>query len=745
MTGSTTTGRVHLSAGPGCSNFSALICSAGAGCVGSARSVGGGSLAQLYADTGIFYSTDARTRRRPDTTFISYANGFRMWEEPISAPNVAPVLGVASPFFGHSAWDLDQLLAYGISNSQGNASGNQGNGNTPYGYGSPVAGPMTHYSFEATDIVADPTLAAWNAADPNDWGGIRFNNVVGPWQRVQYPGSLIGTGAAVTGPGPVTRRTLDASTMGFDLRPANPLPVAANAVRVSLGELRAGETGTVEIALRVLDTPLDPVQMADVDCAEMFGGANASTSPSGGGGADNPWGFVIPSPACVFLNNQFDLTVDRTMATGGQTLTYTLHGKNLSTLSQTGVVVSQDYDGSRVAFVSASGAPVSTTCSGRPCVQWTLGTLAPGDEYTFTTTFTVGGTGQISVVSYGNYRSVQLPAPGFTTQALTLVRATPVLQATLAPVAASVAVGSNITLTGTLVNSGTNQANVNEFAIVLPTAAWTLVPNSITVSGVVYPATQTGNTIQVNLGGLNLTAGMSRPISMIVRVPAGTASPSLQRVDLFAWASSTGYGGAFETYFADITRIPVGAPRSARPVLDCPILSNATRIRGATSEANGTDVRAYLNGIERGVDTNATALRFDVGTFGPATTFGRLYGGLEVTATATAPGEQESLPSDPCFVTHVAACSDGLDNDGDAAIDFPTDPGCSSPTDNDERNVQCSDGIDNDGDSLIDWPADFECSSADDATEAGTPRAATASTTTVTARSTSRRTRAAQR
>ncbi len=703
----------------GCTDYSALRCSAGAGCVAGTRSVGGGSLAQLYADTGIFYATDLRTRRLPDTAFITYANGFRLWEEPISAANVAPILGISAPFFGHAAWDVDQILAYGISNSQGNASGNQGRGNTPYGYGSPVAGPLTHYRYEATDVVADPTLAAWNAADPSDWNGLRFNDVVGPWQRVQYPGSLIGTGSAVSGTGPVTRRTLDASTAGFDLRPSNPLPVAADAVRVALGELRAGETGTVEIALRVLDTPLDPVQLADVDCAEMFGSGNTSSSPTGAGGADNPWGYVIPSPACVFLNNQFDLTVDRTMATGGDTLTYTLHGKNLSTLPQTGVVVSQDYDGARVAFESATGAPVSTSCSGRPCVQWTLGTLTPGQEYTFTTTFTVGGTGQISVVSYANYRSVSLPAPGFTTQALTLVRATPVLHATLAPSAASVAAGGTITLTGTLTNTGTSLASVDTLTVVLPSATWGLAPASITVSGTVYPATQTGNLLEVNLGGLGLNEGASRPISLTVRVPAGTPT-ALYRVDAFEWASSSGYGGAFETYFADLTRIPVGAPRTARPVLDCPIFSNATVIPGATSEADGTSVRAYLNGIARGTAASAGS-RFAVGTFGAATTFGALYGGLEVTATATAPGKLESLPSDPCFVSHIGACMDGLDNDGDGAIDFPIDPGCSGPTDNDERNVQCSDGLDNDGDGLIDWPADFECSSPDDATEAGSP------------------------
>jgi hypothetical protein len=35
-----------------------------------------------------------------------------------------------------------------------------------------------------------------------------------------------------------------------------------------------------------------------------------------------------------------------------------------------------------------------------------------------------------------------------------------------------------------------------------------------------------------------------------------------------------------------------------------------------------------------------------------------------------------------------AACDDGIDNDGDELIDFPEDPGCSGPFDNDEANVE---------------------------------------------------------
>jgi hypothetical protein len=53
-------------------------------------------------------------------------------------------------------------------------------------------------------------------------------------------------------------------------------------------------------------------------------------------------------------------------------------------------------------------------------------------------------------------------------------------------------------------------------------------------------------------------------------------------------------------------------------------------------------------------------------------------------------------------------CSDGIDNDGDGLVDYPADPGCTSPTDTSEHDptLPCDDGIDNDGDGLIDYRAD---------------------------------------
>ena len=48
------------------------------------------------------------------------------------------------------------------------------------------------------------------------------------------------------------------------------------------------------------------------------------------------------------------------------------------------------------------------------------------------------------------------------------------------------------------------------------------------------------------------------------------------------------------------------------------------------------------------------------------------------------------------------ACDDGLDNDGDGAIDSPGDVGCYG-IDSASENPDCQDGLDNDGDGLVDF------------------------------------------
>ncbi len=71
--------------------------------------------------------------------------------------------------------------------------------------------------------------------------------------------------------------------------------------------------------------------------------------------------------------------------------------------------------------------------------------------------------------------------------------------------------------------------------------------------------------------------------------------------------------------------------------------------------------------------------------------------------------------------TQTPQCSDGIDNDGDGAVDM-NDFSCANPSDNDETNPKsaCQDGVDNDGDGKIDM-IDPGCSSQQDNDEFNAP------------------------
>ncbi|MEZ4431313.1 MAG: hypothetical protein R3F65_02790 [bacterium] len=66
----------------------------------------------------------------------------------------------------------------------------------------------------------------------------------------------------------------------------------------------------------------------------------------------------------------------------------------------------------------------------------------------------------------------------------------------------------------------------------------------------------------------------------------------------------------------------------------------------------------------------------------------------------------------------LAACRNGVDDDGDGRVDYPEEPGCQSPADRDETDPeplpQCADDLDNDGDGEVDFPLDIGCIAASD-------------------------------
>lgn len=763
-------GRAEDTAG-GNQTYTGMACSSGAtldpltggACTGdgnTTRSMYTGTIAQVHADTGIFYATASGlsgflggaapndTFRFPATSFITFLNGQSMsTAEPAYASTIASAIGAVSPYRAHDQWDFFMVRAFGSGPGGGSTTAFAGNGGgklaPPFLYGSPVAGPDTYYKYVPT------TTPQWN-------------DTVGPWQRVQYPGSLIGTGCNIanssTGCSPNSgaskvRRVLDASTRGTNLRPITPLPSDTRAVRLATGQTIVGQPAYAEIALRVLNTPIDPDMNTDADCVEIFG----STAAVDNGGNEIPWGFMVPSAACTLLKLKQDLTARHTgtdplvdppeflFSTGDQ-IVYTISGKNLAVYEMRNAYIVFQWTDPQLQSPTGtgwtSGVPAGTglTCATNACAYYSLGNLAPGAEYSVPLTMTAGGTGDTTVPKAIFYASNLTSNEGagtsgtFTSQHLTVKTGVPVLDATLSlpydPTAVSTPANSTVTLSGTLSNVGRGRlSSIGNLIFALPTgwsASGTVqfsCSDASSTSAIGCGGTCGTSSPTFNMGGYSLNPGVTCSYSLNVVVPTGTTA-NLYPIGLHVEQSVTSFGGASEVYFDHLVDVNVGQVRSVPPVLDCAsVASNSSTISGTTVESTNATPRTYFNLIERGDIPSVTtgspndwSVTGFVDDNGLATDFGPIYGGLEVRATIQEVGELESEYSNICFAQHVPQCSDGLDNDGDGFTDFPADPGCLSPTDNNEADP-CNDGIDNDGDGFIDFGSDPGCSSATDSSE----------------------------
>lgn len=202
-----------------------------------------------------------------------------------------------------------------------------------------------------------------------------------------------------------------------------------------------------------------------------------------------------------------------------------------------------------------------------------------------------------------------------------------------------------------------------------------------------------------------------------------------------------------------------GAGTSQESVYEIRVRDNRVLVATTESAATNADTVLYLRSAACAADGSEMACNDDAHPATKASTLtanltpGVYY--LVVDGNGTAPtggfevavkllGAEGSVcttandcgPSLTCRVVDGQAgmvcakhiCNDGLDNDGDGKIDFPLEPGCTSPTDADETDTcpgagcpACGNGTDDDGDGATDYPADIECGSAAQATENACP------------------------
>ncbi len=696
-----------------------------------------GSLAQLYGDTGIFFSTDPRTARTPADTFVTVQNGLVIDPFPTGGNQLDTQLGFnGPPFYAHNEWDLLQTLAFGVN--PGVVSLN-GQGNTPFGFGSPVAGPDTFYAFEKVlapkcsdgmdndgdgnmDYPADAECKS--ALDDDET--VTADGPIGPWQRIRMTGSEIGTGAPVncsSCAGEYVRRGVPTSA-GWDLSADNPLPAGTNAVRFAVGELVVGEEYLAEVSLRIKEFPLDPSMNMDVNCSEVFGGDAAQPQS----GKDNAWRYYVASPSCVSLNLQFDLDVDKILAVQGEKLVYTLKGKNLSVNPQTNVVISDAFNSGHVQFNSILMGPMPNI--GGSLLTWPAMDLEPGEEFTFQWDVNVTGN-TLTTLNRAKFLSTDLPDPGFSVVAMTTIRALAVIkqsaQVTTNPATdpPKTTAGQAVHVAATLANVGTGDATTNAASFLrlrLPPGFTYCPPPTCAaakINGVDVPDPAiAGDVLTFTTGLATVPKGGALTLDADINVGAGVL-PGLYTFGVQSRLYDAGITRDVETENLGVAPLLVGIDRSDPPALSTPVFATAKKITGVTSEGPGATVTVFVNG-----NPAPSVVAGPGGAF--VANVPTLFAGQHLYATAKSAGEIESVPSSPDVVvqglSEITSCFDGMDNDGDGLTDFPDDPGCKGPLDPDEVDTpQCSDGVDNDGDGATDYPDDASCSSYVDTDESGPP------------------------
>jgi uncharacterized repeat protein (TIGR01451 family) len=325
-----------------------------------------GTIAGVYADTGIFYSTD------PRTGFNTYGAALSGGTPPLvnnsgdtvgewDAANVADptVLGVMT------LWDSHQLRAYGNKAGPVIDYPDQ-RGNAPWGLANVVAGPQSGYAWEFN---YDTYLATSGTAAQKIQAAIQ----IGPWRRIQYPGGQIASDQPGLISSALGYAAVDASTMGYDLNPANPLPADAKAVRFAIGQLELGRPEFSAVKVKILSNP-------SANCTRIYGDAFGGDAGGTDGGKDHIWRYFDPTVVslspCTFLQK----TVSKALVAPGEVFYYTIVFANNGTVALPNIAL-RDTLPSGVTFLSAQPPPTSVAA---PTYTWNLGTVQPGSMVVIT-------------------------------------------------------------------------------------------------------------------------------------------------------------------------------------------------------------------------------------------------------------------------------------------------------------------------------------------------------------------------
>lgn len=589
-----------------------------------------GNLAQLYADTGIFYSTDPRTQLFIDPSTDGRAlqwsaptgNGYNVC--PARGSQLVPLMGgvvtacgggTAAKVATHNLWDAGMTTAFGttaasvtalaaMAPNAGNAAvDTNGSGLPPFNAGSPVAGPDSGYQLD-------------------------YTGNIGPWQRISYPGSMMGSNAFVATTNPATlagTNTVMATSAAGGT--SFPLPASTNAVRWAAGRLVVGTQSYVKISL-LLTSP--PPSGGLVNNSEVFGG-DASPESAGTGNRDSAWVYHVPSVAsnvstlyilkevvCVYdatgtcvPNNGANLPATGTPATVGPKVRYRIAYINTNNGTQHNVTICDQLPKTAVAVNFATGvSQISATPNiGTPTspAVAACGFAAGGTTFNYPTIPVIAG-GGAGILEY----DVQLPlltaGTSITNTAKAVSTEIPagVTSYTPSNVVASMAAnlqisksvspnaaikGETVTYTVNIANTGSSAASLTTLVDTLPGAATAVVANQVP-SRFNYVAT---SSVAVN----------GAPLSGVSATVTPPAAPATVNNEVVIWTFPSGTtipaGGQMAVTFTATagsnaaTNVMVyGTAYSNTATINCSVACVVTPVAPNTATSKTTGVTAAV-------------------------------------------------------------------------------------------------------------------------------------------------------
>ena len=332
----------------------------------TAAGISRGTVAGVYADTGIFYSTD------PRTVFNSYGtpvgglstvknNSGDIVGEWFAISQVPNKLGVMT------RWDFDQLQAFGRKDVAPIIDPADGRGNAPWGMASAVAGPQSGYQW------------AFNFQKYTDTAGTLSQKIqtgieVGPWNRLRYPGSQISKDQAGSASTVLGYAGVPAGTIGYDFTASGPLPTTVNAVRFAIGQLELGRSEHTALKVRLLPN----FDAAKPLVADAFGGDAGGLSI----GKDHLWRYFDPTISILTPSVTLQKTVANPLLAPNEFTYFDITFINTGVTALTNVTLVDTLPSGLAYDTTRPATPAPASVVGAK-VTWNLGTVLPGELRTF--------------------------------------------------------------------------------------------------------------------------------------------------------------------------------------------------------------------------------------------------------------------------------------------------------------------------------------------------------------------------